>query len=162
MTDGTEIPSEPVLMVFVGVRANDKKKDYCWVELIDGALPHGWRRQARYWGKQLQSGATPGAIFELQGKRTGENGDGLAITLESGVYKGRLDQEILVAQWQAEHRAQQELIAARSKAKKELRRNLMLERLEPIRLAYQNANYSARHHILAAVIKAVTSTGSLT
>lgn len=148
-----------IIMVYVGVTKDHKgQRRYQWGELASkGAdVDEGI---VSVWGKPLQRGATPGAVYEMQGTRTEESEGrvGLSITLNSGRYLGRYHDEEMVAKWQVKHHAATLDLEAASKANRELKRRLDLERLDPFRESYRRAGARQRACLLANLIRYVTS-----
>ena len=161
MTTKTEERQEvEVVMVYLGVRRHGykpPKKVHLWQEVdgVDGEVP-AHEDDAGIFSKALQNGATPGSVYRFKGSRPLE-GPGLSITLQSGEWLGTFEDQDKVARWQLRHKGATMAHQAASKQKQEQRKRLDLARLEPLRHAYMLAKHNERHHILAEVIRAVTS-----
>ena len=147
--------SDSVTMVFVGVRSYDGKKRFLWLECSASRKSDSMDSATGEYGKQLQKGAGPGGVYTFSCVR--DEGDQLSITVNSGTYLGVFKDKARVATWQARHKAASAQIEGEPKAKREMKERLDLERLEPLRYAYANASRSDKPHILAEVIRAMTS-----
>lgn len=145
----------PEPMVFVGEgKGQGGKRVYRWAPLQDGKVRPGEPFYA--FGKQIQKGASPGSMYRIPTRDGGSS-----VSVNAGEFIGIYPDQDQVAEWQIQHRAQVRTREAESKAAKARRERLDLERLEPIRRAYWEASYQARPHVLAEVIRFITSPGSL-
>jgi hypothetical protein len=151
--------SERQEWVYVGERTDRKgKRYYAYVDVT--AAPRdaegaslAWAPEDEHWFKKRLGNLGPvGRLFKLDAELTDEGGLGVS-NIETAGFWPDIDDTI---EWQAKSDAIRSARAAANKEKAESRKNLMHERLEPIRMAYRRASAQERQQILAAVIYYVT------
>jgi hypothetical protein len=97
------------------------------------------------------AGASPGRIYEVV-----VQGESL-VKPEARYFQEMWKNKQDVANWQLNHRIAKEEAASINRAKKENRHNYIFEILEPIRDSYRTASPVGRAHLLAYIIRYVTS-----
>jgi hypothetical protein len=145
--------------VYVGLmpEKRDRKRAYLWerIEPDDNDGRHLKVTEtyfsAHKGGNNIVNGASVGSIWSFpEGDTPG------TIKTGEGNYVGMWKNKDQIRTWQADHRASNDYFAALSKASKEMREDLMLESLEPIRHAYWRSGATRQRLILAWVIQQVT------
>lgn len=169
-----------VLLVYTGLRldANGKKKrvwmDVTDVDLsrpiiigapaekqpppVDGQEIETMEPNRSLWfTSQLHKGALPGVMIKARAE-IGPDGT-RAILGEGREYHGKWPNRRDRAYWRARDQATRQTFADNAKIAREMREDVLRERLEPIRAAYFSMNHRRRTVLLALVIEFITRGG---
>ena len=161
MTDETT-PKPFVLLLYLGVReGQDKPRVHEWAEIEgipnDGSpLPQDVKTRI-YGAKKkrhnnIAAGASPGSIYRFEQDETST-----AIYLHSAIYQGQWKNRDDVARWQAESRAIDYGIDMKAKERKDNKRRVDLETIEPICQAYYRLVGPQKTILLAEVIRHIST-----
>lgn len=158
MADKKKPPKNDVILVYIGVRANKNKLVQCFYKVLLGGTHEGDRRAYT----KLKNLGRPGGVYSYE----------LDAEDESSIYPATQKyirfwgseegspEEAETVEWQALHDAANIADRARKRQKKETSRNLIQERLEPIRAAYHKSVGWERKALIAEVVAYITR-GSL-
>lgn len=143
-------PRSKIRLVFIGVRQSVKNKlrqTFCKLE-DDGTLAKESRAYAN-----LKGLGRPGAIYDVE---CDAEDDG-SIYPGTLTYVGQWKDAEKVVTWQAQHDAAVAADRARRRHNNEAKRNLVEERLKPLRAAYWQCTGLKRAALLAQIVGYVTS-----
>lgn len=155
-------PNPFITLLYLGVReGHDKPRVHEWAE-VEG-IPNDGRPlpkdvTTRIYGAKkkrhnnVAAGASPGSIYRFE-----QSGESTAIFPHSAVYQGMWKNKDDIARWQAESRAIDYAIDMRAKEKKDNKRRLDLETIEPICEAYYRLVGPQKTILLAEVIRFIST-----
>lgn len=134
-----------VALVFAGVReTSNKKLAQCFYKVLtDGSHE---KKQRSY--TKIKAVGRPGGMYQFDCDAE----DDSTVYPASMSYTGYWDDEDTVCEWQARHDAANSAARARRRQKRETGRNIIHERLEPIRDAYHKCVGMERNALLAQVV----------
>lgn len=162
MSEAVDKPKFFVNLLYQGVReSQDKARVHEWAE-IDG-IPNDGRPlpkdvKARIYGAKKKRhnnvavGASPGAIYRFE-----QDENSTAIFPHSASYQGQWKNKEDVARWQAESRAIDYTIDMKAKERKDNKRRIDMETLQPVCEAYHKLVGPQKTILLAEVIKYITT-----
>lgn len=161
MTDETK-PKPFVLLLYLGVReGQDKPRVHEWAEVEgipnDGSpLPKDVKKRI-YGAKKkkhnnVAAGASPGSIYKFE-----QDENSTAIFPHSASYQGQWKHKDDVARWQAESRAIDYAIDMRAKERKDNKRRVDMETMQPICEAYFKLVGQQKTILLAEVIRYIST-----
>lgn len=142
-------PRLKIQLVYAGLRQSTKDKlmQTFYKILPDGTLEDSYRAYSKIKGL-----GRPGAIYDVECDASDES----TIYTSSLSYFDQWDDDAQVVKWQAEHDAARAADRARRRHNREGKRNLVEERLKPIRDVYWKCNGLERAALLAQVVGYIT------
>lgn len=159
MKEGTAI------LVHVGERTTQNgKRRYAYVEIPEDLASKGieeptkleWQDADETWfGKKILTPSRPGTVIKTTWE-VKDDGDGIMSYKPESVIGFWADINQVIG-WDTKDRATRSARADANEDKREARRNLMKESIEPIREAYARASTAERQQILAAAIRYITT-----
>lgn len=169
MNEETKPEAKPkwfINLLYLGVReGRDTPRTHEWAEIEglpnDGSeLPKGVKTRI-YGAKKkkynnVAAGASPGSIYKFEQDEPSANERG-SIYPHSAAYQGTWKNKEQVAEWQAESRAIDYAIDMQAKERKDNRRRVDMESLEPVCQAYFKLVGPQKTILLAEVIKHITT-----
>lgn len=169
MSDEAKTEAKPkwfINLIYLGVReGKDSPRVHEWGE-VEG-IPNDGRPlpkdvKTRIYGRPKKKhnnvaiGASPGSIYRFEQSDPTTNDKG-SIFSDTAGYQGQWKNKDDVARWQAESRAIDYAIDMKAKERKDNRRRVDVEVLEPICAAYHKLVGSQKTILLAEVIKQITT-----
>jgi len=169
MSEDTKTENKPkffITLLYLGVRAGqDALKVHKWAEIEgipnDGSpLPKDVKTRI-YGAKKkkynnVAAGASPGSIYKFEQEDPSTNDRG-SIYPHSASYQGQWKNKEDVAKWQAKSRAIDYGIDMKAKERKDNKRRIDMETLEPLCEAYCKLVGPQKTILLAEIIKYVTT-----
>jgi len=169
MSEETKAETNPkwfINLLYLGVReGKDTPRVHEWAE-IEG-IPNDGRPlpkevKTRIYGAKkkrhnnVAAGASPGAIYKFEQDDPATNDRG-SIYSHSATYQGQWKNKDDVARWQAESRAIDYSIDLKAKERKDNKRRIDMETLEPLCEAYYKLVGPQRTILLAEVIRYIST-----
>lgn len=167
MTEVTKAEDKPrfhINLLYLGVReGKDTPRVHEWAE-IEGILNDGSPLpkdvKTRIYGAKkkkynnVAAGASPGSIYKFEAEPDSDRG---SIYSHSASYQGQWKNKTDVARWQAESRAIDYGIDLKAKERKDNKRRVDMETLEPICEAYFKLVGPQKTILLAEVIRYIST-----
>jgi hypothetical protein len=167
MSEETKTETKPkwfINLLYIGVReGRDTPRVHEWAEIEgipnDGSpLPKDVKTRIYGAKKKRQNnvaaGASPGAIYKFEADPDSDRG---SIYSHSAAYQGQWKNKDDIAHWQAESRAIDYAIDMKAKERKENKRRIDMETLEPICEAYYKLVGPQKTILLAEVIRFIST-----
>ena len=160
----------PVKMVYIGLAVGvgkDNKRYQLWLPVTDEEIDSGEisegdaladaesNRRVRVYEKLVKAVGRPGVIYKF------DQEVGTTLLVKGGMFIGQWKNEGQRLRWQVQHDALREQLDLLAKANKAGMRNILYEKLEPVREEFKALPTSQQSLFLARVIEFVTRGGEL-
>lgn len=157
-----------VKMAYIGLAVGkDNKRFQLWLPVTDEEIDSGEisaedaltdvcsNRRIRVYEKLVKAVGRPGVIYSF------DQEEGTTVLVKGGVFIGQWKNDSQRLRWQVQHDALREQLDLLAKANKAGMRNILYEKLEPIREEFKALPTSQQSLFLARVIEFVTRGGEL-